>query len=175
MNKYQIHLIIEIAILSAVLGAIAFMGGGLYLWGKSDCNKPTEAQEMGLVMVQGNSLQAISPPFFPQIQVLGALVGSDSEDLFWKIWQDYPELYRIIECESNWKSVCNKNGCKYGQGLGQIIPTTWKRMQQEIGVGDDPLNPEDNLRATLWLYENEGNRHWGFEGAEWGSWTCWHN
>lgn len=128
-----------------------------------------------IAMIQGNSLQAISPPSFPQTQILGSIIGSTFEDLFWKIWYDYPELYRIIECESNWKNVCNSGGCIYGQGPGQIIPSTWKRMQQEIGVGPDALDPEDNLRATLWLYTNEGNRHWGTPETEWGSWACWHS
>ena len=82
---------------------------------------------------------------------------------------------RIIECESSFRpDVCNKEfGCGAGAGLVQLIPKTIKYCEEKLGKKIDPFNPRDNLECGLWLYENESTRHWGYEGASWGSWNCW--
>ena len=125
-----------------------------------------------LILVNGNTLVAVSTPTYPKISILGAIIGG-LNDLYWEVELDYPLLSKIINCESGWRNVCNAKSCNQGQGLGQIIPTTWKYVQTKIDIGNDPMDIEDNLRASIWLFENEGTDPWGYEGAKWGSFDCW--
>ena len=101
------------------------------------------------------------PHYIPNTAVYGTMTGSEN-DLYWKVWLEYPELFDIITCESGWRpEVCNEDyGCRSGQGLAQFIPTTWKYIQDKEVKVDDPFNIEDNLTAAIWLYSNEGNYHW---------------
>ena len=84
-------------------------------------------------------------------------------------------FYRIIECESNFcYDVCNEEfGCIAGQGLAQLIPSTVEYCEKKLGKDIDPFNPQDNLECALWLYRNEGTRHWGCIDCSWGSYHCW--
>ena len=85
-------------------------------------------------------------------------------------------LYEIIKCESRWNpEVCSYAGCKAGMGLAQLIPSTVKYCEEKIGKKIDPFNADDNLECAIWLYENEGTHHWGYEEVkdEWGSYNCW--
>ena len=140
----------------------------------------------GLVFIQGNSLQAISSPYFPNPRVYGVGIKQemDANDLKELIRNENPLLYRIIECESGWNNVCNAQSCGRGMGLAQIIPGTWGHIKTEINIGDDPMNEVDNLKAALWLFNNGGPQHWGYppgdprgyiNGERWGSWDCWAN
>jgi len=99
-----------------------------------------------LILIQNNTL------------VRGQIWASDLKSI---IELDYPELYDIIVCESNWRNVCNqKYGCPAGQGIAQIIPSTWEFVQANgVKVGS-PFNEEDNLKAAIWLYERYGNKPW---------------
>ena len=143
-------------------------------------------KEPGFIMIQGNSIQAISPLYFPSPQVYGLIINQEMEidNLRQLIKDKKPLLYRIIECESNWRNVCNTQGCHRGMGLAQIIPETWKYVGTKINIGDDPMNEVDNLKAALWLFNNEGTHHWGYppndprgyvNGNRWGTWDCWAN
>jgi len=102
-------------------------------------------------------LEATSPVVFPKIYTLGAL----AEEIIW--------------CESRGKhDVCNQEfGCGAGMGLFQLIPSTVKYCEEKLGKTIDPFCPEDNYECGMWLLENEGTRHWGYEGANWGSYECW--
>ena len=145
-----------------------------------------ELKEPGLIMVQGNSIQAISSVYFPSPQVYGLVINQEMEidDLRQLIKNEEPLLYRIIECESGWRNICNSQSCGRGMGLAQIIPETWNHIKTEINIGDDPMNEIDNLKAALWLFNNGGSQHWGYppedprgyiNGERWGSWDCWAN
>ena len=82
-------------------------------------------------------------------------------------------LDKIIECESNWKNVCNqKYGCNAGMGLAQLIPQTVKYCEKNLGRKIDPFNKQDNLECAFWLLENEGWRHWGCPNCDWGTYNC---
>lgn len=114
-----------------------------------------------LVIFQGNTIRAIVSPYYLKPPILASIFS-------------YPELTKIIKCESNWQNVCNqKYGCSAGQGLAQLIPKTVKYCEQKLGKIIDPFNEEQNLECALWLYENEGTNHWGCEDCNWGSFKCW--
>jgi hypothetical protein len=142
--------------------------------------------EPGLIIIQGNSIQAVSSVYFPDPRVYGVLINQemDVNELKELIKNEKPLLYRIIECESRWNNICNTQGCDRGMGLAQIIPGTWDHIKTEINIGDDPMNETDNLKAALWLFNNGGVQHWGYppddprgyiNGERWGSWDCWGN
>lgn len=85
-------------------------------------------------------------------------------------------LSRIITCESGWQNICNqKYGCKAGQGIVQLIPSTVKYCEEKLGKPIDPFNEEDALECASWLLENEGVEHWGCPSCDWGSYWCWSN
>ena len=143
-------------------------------------------EKPGLITIQGNSIQAISPVYFPSPKTYGIVINYDMElkELRELIKNEKPLLYRIIECESGWRNVCNTQGCGRGMGLAQIIPETWDYVGTKINIGDDPMNEIDNLKVALWLFKNEGVQHWGYHpddsrgyvnGERWGSWDCWAN
>jgi len=140
--------------------------------------------EPGLILVQGNAVQAVSSVYFPDPQVYGLVINQemDANDLKELIKREKPLLYRIIECESEWRNVCNTQGCGRGMGPAQMIPETWEYIQTKINIGDDPMNEVDNLKAAIWLFKNGGAQHWGYppgdprgyiNGERWGSWDCW--
>lgn len=87
-----------------------------------------------------------------------------------KLGIDFGLADRIIKCESGWQEkICNKTyGCKSGQGLFQLIPSTVEHASQMLGREIDPFNPYDNIDAGLWLIKNEGLGHWRpYSGACW--------
>ena len=108
-------------------------------------------QEGRLILIQGNSLVRSYP---------GAL-QNDLERQLWEVADKYPELERIIFCESSGReNVCSYKGCNAGMGLAQIIPSTLKYCEQKLGRKLDAFNSQDNLECAIWLYENEGTKHW---------------
>jgi hypothetical protein len=110
----------------------------------------------------------------------------------------YNELRdRIIKCESGWNpTACNRTfGCSGGMGLWQFIVGTWNgtidRMEKDgvyfperchehitlpmsVERTEAVFNYECNYLAGSYLLLKDGSRHWGFDGATWGSWKCWH-
>lgn len=71
-------------------------------------------------------------------------------------------VYRIITNESGFDPlVCNKlYGCRAGQGLMQIIPSTLAYCELKLGRDLNAFVPEDNLDCGLWLLKYEGIHHW---------------
>jgi len=66
-------------------------------------------------------------------------------------------------------------GCAYSNGLPttssvgamglmQLMPTTWKRLQFELHLGQDPFDPRDNIRAGV-AYLRELYDQFGLNGA----------
>ena len=96
------------------------------------------------IIIQGNSVKAVTPPHFLKPQVLAML------------------LDEIIKRESGGNpKACNKQyGCKAGMGLTQLIPSTVKYCEEKLKKKIDPFNPDDNLECAMWLLENEGLKHW---------------
>ena len=115
-------------------------------------------EEMG--KVNQNSFVALGSPLDRE-KSLGSLTGIAK---------------RIMHCESGGNpTVCNQEyGCRAGIGLYQLIPSTVKYCEEKLGRDIDPFNADDNTVCAMYLLENEGTRHWGYEGASWGSWSCWH-
>lgn len=97
-----------------------------------------------------------------RIYTLGNITDEhEANNLLWLIEKTYPELYRIIDCESDFRSdVCSYAGCSGGQGLAQIIPSTLLYCEEKLKRHLDVFDPTDNLECAIWLYTNEGNRHW---------------
>jgi len=98
----------------------------------------------GPTIILGNSLKAMSNPYYPKVYTLGSLVE------------------RIIHCESGGNpKICNKQyGCYAGMGLFQLIPSTVKYCEEKLGRKIDPFDANDNTTCAMWLLENEGLSHW---------------
>lgn len=85
----------------------------------------------------------------------------------------------IIKRESGWVSQCSKShGCRAGQGLFQVIPSTEKTCEAYFNREMDMLNEYDNIDCGFWLLTNKGVRsgigHWDnfgipLNGKQWGS------
>ncbi len=132
----------------------------------------SEELENSFLISGGNSLiQVAQPAFYASI--------TPSAKYIYGIEVPH-ELYYIIKCESQFdaQAVNQTFGESGGMGLAQLIPSTVKYCEEKLGEEIDPFNPQDNLKCALWLYENEGTRHWGtatsyLEGhGIWGSWHC---
>jgi hypothetical protein len=124
------------------------------------------------MMIGQNTLIGIYNPTLPlKIRVLGNLTEQhDANNLLGFIEETYPELYKIIDCESDFRpDVCSYAGCDAGQGLAQIIPSTLRYCEEKLMKDLDVWNPTDNLECAIWLYSNEGNHHWSPSEACWKS------
>ena len=74
---------------------------------------------------------------------------------------------RVAFCENGYKNGCNEDGCQYGQGIYQIIPSTW----QSWTYGYNDMNVMDknlNILFALSIAAVEG-----FEGHWAESMDCW--
>lgn len=133
---------------------------------------PPETKRGGsLILIEGNSLKAATPPCMIKPQVLGMLgYGLEVEEA--------ELLNRIIECESGWENVPNaKYGREGGQGVAQLIPSTVKLCEEALNKTLDPFNEQDALECAVYLLtETEaGKYHWGTPDSWWGSYWCWAN
>ena len=118
---------------------------------KAPKNLPFQELEGTLILTQGNSLSC---------EANRAIIWGIKKELEETITK-YPELERIIFCESSGReNVCSYKGCNAGMGLAQIIPSTLKYCEQKLGRKLDAFNSQDNLECAIWLYENEGTKHW---------------
>jgi hypothetical protein len=68
--------------------------------------------------------------------------------------KDFALLEEVAHHESGWNSeVCNKKyGCTSGQGLFQIIPSTFDRTCKPNIPVFDVFEPYDNMKCALWLF-----------------------
>ena len=125
---------------------------------KAPKNLPLQELEGTLILLQGNSLSC---------EANRAIIWGIKKELEETITK-YPELERIIFCESSGReNVCSYKGCNAGMGLAQIIPSTLKYCEQKLGRKLDAFDSQDNLECAIWLYENEGTKHWN------SSKNCW--
>ena len=125
---------------------------------KAPKNLPFQELEGTLILIQGNSLSC---------EANRAIIWGIKKELEETITK-YPELERIIFCESSGReNVCSYKGCNAGMGLAQIIPSTLKYCEQKLGRKLDAFNSQDNLECAIWLYLNEGTKHWN------SSKNCW--
>jgi len=102
--------------------------------------------------------------------------GVKLEECFISQFQYNPlttKLWKIIQCESGGRNICNKKGCQYGQGLAMIIPKTERYCEEKLGRELDMLDPDDNWDCAFYLLENEGDYHWGTPESNWGTYYCW--
>ncbi len=163
-NKYLIAILIVVMILSIIVLRLT----------ENLTTSQIEPPENEYIWVLGDSIMAISGPPTIVPQVLGSLGIEIDQAIL---------LNQIIECESGWRNVCNAQyGCRAGQGVAQLIPTTVKYCETKLGKSIDPFNEQDSLECAAWLLSNEGSRHWGYppghpnrfhNGIEWGSYDCW--
>jgi len=139
------------------------------------------------VLVEQNSLKAVISPYHIKPQVLGMLIDTNLQLLIDKglTYKEAVLLEKIADCESDWRNICNvERGCKAGQGIFQLIPSTVKYCEQKLEKKIDPFNKNDNLECAVWLLTetSQGINHWGYpswdsrgyiNGKRWGSWDCW--
>ena len=91
------------------------------------------------------------PPYTIEAQVLGSLVGIDRIIKRANL-TPYTELNRIIWFESS-NDPTAKNSNSSAEGYCQIIKSTREAIEKEIGKIDWE-NPDEQLKACIWLYEN---------------------
>lgn len=142
-----------------------------------------------VILIQGNSLIAISPTGNGSQIVLGALYGESS---IISLFEGRPLLLKqICFCESSFREeVCSYAGCYSGMGLCGFIPSTWnltlKRMEKAKaylpkecnvpilsvkGFETDKSNPvfkaECNILLAEWLLKTDGDSHWNSSKKCW--------
>ena len=77
-----------------------------------------------------------------------------------------PLLFRIIECESNWRfNALNRKSGAYG--ICQITPSTKKYLERKWKMKINLKNPEYQLYTCWRLFEEEGYKHWRASKACW--------
>ena len=134
--------------------------------------KPPERQikrQNELIFVEQCFLKAVANPVYFKPQVLGMMTDNELS------YEQAELLNRIAECESGWQNICNSKGCKYGQGIWQIIPSSIKYCEEKLGKKIDPFDIEDNKKCAIYLLTKtpQGVNHWGYPDSWWGSWECW--
>jgi hypothetical protein len=168
----RITLIIFIIVL--LLGIGMTWGILRYSRGKPQMNYPLPERNESVVY-------AMSSHHLINDQTLGAIAGS----YYIKGIEVSRELYYISKCESNFRpDVCNqKFGCSSGMGILQIVSSTLRECERELGKSLDPFDVRDSIDCGEYLLTTpQGVNHWGYppddprgyvNGFYWGSWECW--
>jgi hypothetical protein len=150
----------------------------------------TTVPEIGeTVFIQGNSLEAPRIADRPKNVVLAYKGTNEYSNIIFNLSVKYKIDYQcftaIVKEESGFNfSVCNfQYGCKSGQGLGQLIPSTVRNCERGLGMTIDPFIPEQNLECMAYLLARDGTHHWGYpagdsrgymkNGQRWGSYDRW--
>jgi hypothetical protein len=71
------------------------------------------------------------------------------------------KIDKIAICESDWKMVKNSTSSAYG--FCQFLTGTWRTTMLRMGIENGDLlrtDPFTNVDACVWLYEQDGIRHW---------------
>ena len=103
------------------------------------------------IKITDNCLISGYPPFTIESHTLGSLMGIDRIIKRANL-TPYAELNRIIWFESSNDSNA-KNPKSSAIGFCQIIKSTREMIEKAIGE-IDWKNPDEQLRACVWLYEN---------------------
>jgi len=103
-----------------------------------------------LPMIRGNSLIGLASPGYER--TLSSLTGID-------------ELDRIIKAESS-NRWWVKNPKSSAWGYCQIILSTRLHIEKNIGAVDWQ-DPDDQIRACIWLYKTEGTTPWVSSRSKW--------
>ena len=111
------------------------------------------------ITIQGTTLRASIPPYIIALSgVLGSFYSQDEINYEQAILLD-----KIAECESGWQEdVCSYAGCESGMGWFQIIPSTLKYCEENLGKKLDAFNGQDNTECAIWLLTEtpQGEYHW---------------
>ena len=155
-DKPPEHLILAMFVLSLIVILIPI---------KSDKGLQTDwtDQHSQFLISQGAYLTATPIPFQVKGNVMASLLKIEDNRLF-----------KIIECESNFRNVCNqKYGCHAGMGLGQLTRIAIKDCEKALKKKIHPFDPMENIECCNWLIEKYGTAPWGDSTTDWGSWACW--
>jgi len=118
---------------------------------KAPKNLPFQELEGTLILLQGNSL----------VRSHSGALQNDLERQLWEVADKYPELERIIFCESSGReNVCSYKGCNAGMGLLQIIPSSLKLCENKFNERLNPFDAENNIKCGLYLLELQGLKAW---------------
>jgi hypothetical protein len=120
----------------------------------------TETPE--LIIIGQNSVLAVQTHFGPS-KTFGTLYETNRaiKDRVREVFADNPIMVEVIRCESNFHpEVCSYKGCQAGMGLIQVIPSSLKLCEAEVGRKLNPFNTEDNLLCGKILYKIQGLKAW---------------
>ena len=73
---------------------------------------------------------------------------------------DLKMAYKIAECESSFRNICNYNGCIYGMSIYQFVATTWQEYNEELGLQWDAMNINHNIQIAMYVMSKYGVRDW---------------
>lgn len=110
---------------------------------------PIQSVNNDLVIIQNNSLMAISQPSYFSLE------EKRREEVIELL------LEEIARRESGGNpDICNIDDCKYGRGLYQIVSGTEKLCEKELGKEIDPFNPIEAEECAVWLLDTQGIWPW---------------
>ncbi len=101
-------------------------------------------------------LQVSPPPAVTSIHAVAAAQATDVSSFVAEASQRFgipePWILAVIDAESRRNPLaCSPKGAL---GLMQLMPRTWMRLRATYGLGDNPLDPHDNIIAgTAYLRE----------------------
>lgn len=65
----------------------------------------------------------------------------------------YPEIYRVVNCESGWDNLARGQAGEIG--LAQFMPATWEMFNEMRKTNLDIFNPQDQVDMVIFAFEKE--------------------
>lgn len=143
-----------LAILTAIIWGVALIPV-LYPKAPEQANlKPQNELDNSLILIQGNTLEAVVPPAIVKKQVLGAFVNKENKEI----------IERILFCESSNRHYLKDGRVIRGKldeiGIAQYRPKTWKWFNELRGTNLDIFNKAHQIEMLNWALENNLGKHW---------------
>lgn len=116
-----------------------------------------------LMLIQNNSLIASASTLSGlKYEVFASLQGPNGdnnvEGLKTFLRGNYPQIYRVCECESHWtQEAVGKAG---EIGACQYMPSTWADFSRRSGLNGDINSLADQVELTIWAWEHKLQKHW---------------
>ena len=116
---------------------------------------PTISELKTLVYIQNTALTDNSS-FLDQtgLGVANRAIKDDlKDDLKEWVRVTYPEIYRVVNCESGWDNLARGQAGEIG--LAQFMPATWEMFNEMRKTNLDIFNPQDQVDMVIFAFEKE--------------------